>query len=615
MAVDYRQYEFQVYGQLVQLQQAVKETFGPKAGPWLAQIAKVQEQMKDRRFCVAVVGEFKRGKSSFINALLGQEVLPVNASPATATVNRVTYGAVPRAYLCYKDGSRKDVELGELAGYVTKLTEESVGYAASIREAVVEYPSMFCQNYVDLLDTPGMNDDEGMSGKTIDSLGDVDLAILTVSASYPFSETECMFMVQLLEHPAISQIVVAVTYIDRIREQERERLLIYIRDRIKEDVLGRLRKFYPEGDGIFQKYERIFHSLSVFGVSSLDALEARRTGDLSLLVQSGFSALNERLPALILSSQNSSALQRAMEAVGRIGRECRESYPRAVSGLREDVGRMEVLKHRFAREGYGQAALAADGARVRLFGCLNQFQELTRQELEHGFTACFSQNSREGGVSCGQVKQQWEKAYHKAAENIRLHLDPKLQSIFRDAVEESFGQFCARMRGMLQEFQGYFSRQEQELTELFYDSAWLGLGESQVVFGWTAMPLPDSAGLPEAGNRGRDQQGKAVPSGPWGDAGALLDEIRKAIAGSLDYYCIARKKEVSAICEKASQEAEKRFEQIAAGLFVRIQQYGAFLKDMEDRLKSGHWEARLGKIEQENERLKKEFLEELQQET
>lgn len=184
MAVDYKKYEFQIYGQFVRLRQQLEEGFGPKAGSWLLRIAQEQERIRTRRFCVAVVGEFKKGKSSFINALLGQELLPVDVSPATATVNRITYGTVPRAYVCYKDGSRREVEIGELARYVTKLTEESEENAAGIKEAVVEYPSVFCQNYVDLLDTPGMNDEEGMSQITMSSLSTIDLAIVTVSANY-----------------------------------------------------------------------------------------------------------------------------------------------------------------------------------------------------------------------------------------------------------------------------------------------------------------------------------------------------------------------------------------------------------------------------------------------
>lgn len=113
MAVDYKSYDFQIYEYLIRLRQALEQAVPCREREaLLAKVAKEQERIKTRRFRVAVVGEFKRGKSSFINALLGQAVLPVDASPTTATINRITYGAVPRAYLCYKDGSTQEVEIG-----------------------------------------------------------------------------------------------------------------------------------------------------------------------------------------------------------------------------------------------------------------------------------------------------------------------------------------------------------------------------------------------------------------------------------------------------------------------------------------------------------------------
>ena len=100
-----------------------------------------RKKLESRNFSVGILGEFKRGKSSFINALLGREILPVDALPTTATLNRITYGALPRAYLRYKDEKVEEVEIGELSRYVTKLTQESEDAASRIEEAVVEYPS------------------------------------------------------------------------------------------------------------------------------------------------------------------------------------------------------------------------------------------------------------------------------------------------------------------------------------------------------------------------------------------------------------------------------------------------------------------------------------------
>ena len=227
MAVDYKSFDFQIYEYLIRLDQLLAQAKGlPEAEGWRKRIEEERERIRTRRFRVAVVGEFRKGKTSFINALLGREILPVDALPTTATINRITFGAVPRASLHYRDGQVQEVDIAELASYVTKLTQESAGYAARIAEAVVEYPSVFCQNYVDLID------EEQMNAVTVAQLEKIDLAIVAVSATTPFSDTESSFVARLVESPEICQIILVITKIDQIREKERQKLLDYMTGRV-----------------------------------------------------------------------------------------------------------------------------------------------------------------------------------------------------------------------------------------------------------------------------------------------------------------------------------------------------------------------------------------------
>ena len=56
-------------------------------------------------FNMVVVGEFSRGKSTFINAMLGKRVLPAKSNPTTTIINRITYGQTPEYILHKRDGS------------------------------------------------------------------------------------------------------------------------------------------------------------------------------------------------------------------------------------------------------------------------------------------------------------------------------------------------------------------------------------------------------------------------------------------------------------------------------------------------------------------------------
>ena len=79
-----------------------------------------------------IIGYSGAGKSTLINALLEKDVLPTDVLPATATVNRVTYGVTPLARIEYHDGRVEDIDLDRLEEYVTKLTPESERIATSI---------------------------------------------------------------------------------------------------------------------------------------------------------------------------------------------------------------------------------------------------------------------------------------------------------------------------------------------------------------------------------------------------------------------------------------------------------------------------------------------------
>jgi ribosome biogenesis GTPase A len=155
MAVDYKQIEFALHESLVQIDKVYKLLEFDQS--YLEKIQECMDLVKTKRYNVAVVGEFNRGKSSLINALLGSDILPAAVTATTATINRITFSPTPKAVLVYKDGKQEDIAIDELSTFVTKLTQKDETIAAKIKEAIVYYPTQICQNYVDIIDTPGLN--------------------------------------------------------------------------------------------------------------------------------------------------------------------------------------------------------------------------------------------------------------------------------------------------------------------------------------------------------------------------------------------------------------------------------------------------------------------------
>ena len=263
-------------------------------------LGEVVSRVETDVFRIAVVGEFKRGKSTLINALLGQEILPADVLPCSATLNRVTYGLRPSVELVFRpDGSGKrrteTIAPEALAEYVTKLTPDSEVRAAAIEEAIVYHPLRFCRDKADIIDTPGLNDDNAMTQVTMAVLPQVDAALFVILAQSPFSGYEADFLNKLLTHD-LGRVIFVVNRIDEIRrEPDRQRILTVVRERIERAVRTRAVELHGEGTPEAEELVRRIGKARVFGVSAADALDGRLNTDEALLGRSGFPVFEAEL--------------------------------------------------------------------------------------------------------------------------------------------------------------------------------------------------------------------------------------------------------------------------------------------------------------------------------
>ncbi len=311
MSVEYKSIEFRLYEYLVQIQDML--TLLEADEDMLSRIIKTKELIKTKKYYVAVMGEFKRGKSSLINALLGQKVLPADVEPATATINRITYGTALKAVIDFKDGTNRDLDIAQLADYVTKLTPEGASRAALINEAIVYAPTVICQNHVDIIDTPGLNDNEEMTKITIDTLNNVDAVIVAIHARAPFSETERNFVCQLIKSDNINNIVFVVTFIDQIDEDDYpyDDFMDKIKNRIQKEVFQKLSKD-DEPESIVRKAHDMMDNMHIYGVSATQALKYFMTNDKKAFEKSRFDIFKSELLQIVTAKQVESAVQNAV---------------------------------------------------------------------------------------------------------------------------------------------------------------------------------------------------------------------------------------------------------------------------------------------------------------
>jgi len=176
----------------------------------MANLQDLITRIKQEHFKVLVIGKFSTGKSSLINALLGDEVLPDSLNPCTAYINEVTYGKVPKAAVSFKnplpenwelwvqneqikehilkyaDGQVPDYivdDLEALAGCVTiPYDEEEDEPIATLdnspfAKAVIYYPSELCKNGIEIIDSPGLDESQDRTAVVEQYLKKVDAVI------------------------------------------------------------------------------------------------------------------------------------------------------------------------------------------------------------------------------------------------------------------------------------------------------------------------------------------------------------------------------------------------------------------------------------------------------
>ncbi len=272
-------------------------------------IGETIEKIAKEHFEVAIVGEFKRGKSTLINALLGQEVLPADVLPATATLNRVTYSEEPYVMVEYKNGAEEKVDINKLADYVTKLSYESEKTAETVKQATVYYDTAFCKNNVDIIDTPGLNDDEQMTNVTLSILPEIDAAVFVISANSPFSQFEKEFLEKKMLTSDMGRIIFAVNCFGTFSKEDEDRIVETVEKRIGSYVMEKAKMVMGENSKEFAVYKRKIGTPKVIGVYAKKALMAKESGDAAMLEESNFPTFERVLETMLTQERGTITLQ------------------------------------------------------------------------------------------------------------------------------------------------------------------------------------------------------------------------------------------------------------------------------------------------------------------
>lgn len=198
------------------------------------QIENLKSDIQNDFFTVLVVGEFKRGKSTFVNAFLGEELMIADVLPETATIQAVMYEEKKTAEVLYLDG-HKESGVAERA-FFERFSAKNSAEAEQIKYIKVGYPCEILKNKIVLVDTPGVEDLNAQRVQvTYDFLPKANAVIFLLDATSPLKRTEKEFIEDHLLNRGMSNVIFVVNKMDMLDEDEVdiEAHLEQIKERIK----------------------------------------------------------------------------------------------------------------------------------------------------------------------------------------------------------------------------------------------------------------------------------------------------------------------------------------------------------------------------------------------
>lgn len=275
------------------------------------------ERLMEGRFYVACIGQFKRGKSTLLNALVGDPVLPTGVVPITTVPTILRYGQRRGARVRFQGGTWKDLAPEDLVQYVSE--EQNPENAKSVAGVEVFVPSLLLADGMCLVDTPGLGSIfAGNTAATQAFVPQIDAAIIVVGADPPIAGEELALVEEVGKH--VRQLLVVLNKADRATESERRIAGPFTR-KVLEKRLGR--------------------SIgSIFEVSAFERLEKNENGwDWNLLIVA-LQKLVEESGRTLVRAAGQRGLQRLGEEILSVTFEEREALVRPIEESERRIAAM-----------------------------------------------------------------------------------------------------------------------------------------------------------------------------------------------------------------------------------------------------------------------------------
>ena len=300
-------------------------------------------------FRLLVLGDMKRGKSTFLNVLIGENLLPSDVNPCTALLTLLRYGEEKKVIVYFNDGTPPQ-KMNFLSykqnytidpGEAKKLEREQQQAFPNVDYAIVEYPLPILAQGVEIVDSPGLNDTEARNQLSLGYINNCHAILFVLSPSQPCTLGERRYLENYIKDRGLT-VFFLINAWDRVKESlidpEDPEELAEATKKLRQVFQANLLE-YCQVDGVNLYEERVLE------LSSLQALRKRLKNKDAELEGTGFNEFIDALNTFLTQKRALAELGQARTLARQSNSKVQEAVARRIPLLSENV---QELKQRIS---------------------------------------------------------------------------------------------------------------------------------------------------------------------------------------------------------------------------------------------------------------------------
>ncbi|MFM9265303.1 dynamin family protein [Tychonema sp. BBK16] len=381
-------------------------------------ITTASQNLRGGVFRLLVLGDMKRGKSTFLNALIGENLLPSDVNPCTALLTILRYGSEKKVTVYFNDGkSPKQLDFKSFKQNYTidpaeakRLEQEQKPAFPDIDCAIVEYPLSLLEKGIEIVDSPGLNDTESRNELSLGYINNCHAILFVLRATQPCTLGERRYLENYIKGRGLS-----IFFLINAWDQVRESLIDPDDTEELEEAEGKLHRVFKanlaeycvtDGHDIYDE--------RVFAITSIKALRLRVKNSDADLEGTGFPEFMAALNTFLTQERAISELRPARTLARQVSTRVREAVERRLPLLDRDVNELKEkinsvepefnsltqIRDEFQKEIISvrdrKSRAIADSFRTFVLNLENTFEtDFLRYQPDLRFMDFFSQGKRE----------------------------------------------------------------------------------------------------------------------------------------------------------------------------------------------------------------------------